>query len=201
MREAVVAFWLMVNAVSLWVWVWIISLLCFWWLCVRVCGHGNKAVRLCEDRVTVSKIPIGNVYRQTHTVSLDPGGCFRCLHRRCRADNRLWQTSRHHLKAVTCWRIETITSTVTTLTQSRQGCGLTLPVVFRSVSTLQCFFIRAAADLRAASAHQRVLVSVCVGWSRELAKDPSLLTINLLCLTLKLLLRLHAQAKSLKTVF
>lgn len=82
-----------------------------------------------------------NIDTHTHTSahSLSPGGCFRCSHRRCRSDNRLWQMSRHHLKAVTCSRIET---------NQRCHCVARFRLVWRqTLLSISCFTITRSVSL------------------------------------------------------
>lgn len=92
---------------------------CSW--CVFVCmcmfSMGILHTATLSSCIPHCLISISTIHTQTRTHvdththtsahSLSAGGCFRCSHRRCGADNRLWQMSRHHLKAVTCSRIET----------------------------------------------------------------------------------------------
>lgn len=85
-----------------------------------------------------------------HTIahSVSPGGCFRCSHRRCSADNRLWQMSRHHLKAVTCSRIET-NQRCLRASWSRLGCIVTLLSLFLALqSSAACFWYTVLCSVR-----------------------------------------------------
>lgn len=183
--------------------VWTASLVC---LLLGLCAYVDTDAALSSVNPS-TLFPSPPVIWKTHayTHSLSPGGCFRCSHRRSRSDNRLWQMSRHHLKAVTYSRIETNRRchcvARSKLVWRQTLLSISCFTITRSVSLVLSLVIRS--DLRAVSLPEghsvRLAASCLLSFYSCWPSSSALLRINLLCLALKLLYNYAAEAKVFKT--
>lgn len=139
-----------------------------WTVCICRCSQWEFCALQSHPQVT--PVPYFHLYHactrehtHTHTIahSLSPGGCFHSLHRRCSADNRLWQMSRHHLWAVTCSGIETNQNCHRAAWSRQRGVWL-FCFINRSVSLLHCLVCRT--NLRAVQ--QSVFQVSVSAWER-----------------------------------